>query len=312
LLSAAPIAQDDFLAAVLDGLSRPQKSLPSRFFYDAEGSDLFEEITRLPEYYLTRAEISLLEDHAARIVNGLPADGVLVEFGSGSSLKTELLLRELPRGIHYAPIDVSPAALAEARARLAQRFPDLSVRPIVGDFFHLASLPGTLRQRPKLGFFPGSTIGNAPPAEAARLLSRFRSLLAPEGRLIVGVDLKKDVDVIERAYNDGAGVTARFNLNLLARINREIAAVLDLDAFEHRAFYNRREGRIEMHLVSRGDQSFEIGGHRFSLKAGETIHTENSYKYAVPQFQELARTAGWTPSGVWTDREGLFSVHELR
>lgn len=310
LQSADPTPQD-FLQAVLAGLSRPQKSLPSRYFYDAEGSALFERITELPEYYLSRVELGLLQDHAERIANGLPANGVLVEFGSGSSTKTELILRELPGQICYAPIDVSPAALEEARQRLEQRFPGLAIRPVVSDFFELAHLPGTLRQRSKLGFFPGSTIGNFPPAEASQLLARFRRLLAPNGRLIVGVDLKKDVETLERAYNDSAGVTARFNLNLLARINRDIAPVLDVDAFEHKAFYNAREGRIEMHLVSRKNQTFEITRRRFAFRTGETIHTENSYKYSVPQFQELARSAGWAPSDVWIDSDGLFSIHEL-
>jgi dimethylhistidine N-methyltransferase len=310
LQHADPVPQD-FLQAVLAGLSRPQKFLPSRYFYDAEGSALFEQITELPEYYLTRVELDLLQDHADRIANGLPAHGVLVEFGSGSSTKTELILRQLPSQICYAPIDVSHAALEDARNRLEQRFPDLAIRPVVSDFFELAHLPGHLRHRPKLGFFPGSTIGNYPPAEASQLLTKFRRLLAPNGRLIVGVDLKKDVATLERAYNDSAGVTARFNLNLLARINRDIAPVIDIDAFEHGAFYNPREGRIEMHLVSRRDQRFEIAGRRFALKTGETIHTENSYKYAIPQFQELARAAGWTPSNVWTDRDGFFSIHEL-
>jgi len=309
--NAAPGAHDDFLHAVTAGLSQQQKSLPSRYFYDAEGSALFERITELPEYYLTTTEIGILDAHAARMTRGLPADGVLVEFGSGSSVKTELLLRELPGDTTYAPIDVSRTALEEARGRLERRFPDLDVHPIAGDFFQLARMPGMLRDRPKLGFFPGSTIGNFAPAEAARLLRTFRALLAPGGRLIVGVDLKKNVEILERAYNDSAGVTAKFNLNLLARINREIAPVVDLDAFEHRAFYNAREGRIEMHLVSRRAQSFEIAGRRFFFAAGETIHTENSYKSTALQFQVLARSAGWTPTDVWTDREGLFSIHEL-
>lgn len=304
-------AENAFQHAVLDGLSRPQKSLPSRFFYDARGSELFERITGLPEYYPTRVETGLLAAHAASMTRGLPGDGALVEFGSGSSRKTELLLRELPRDATYAPIDVSPAALEAARRRLARRFPGLQVLPIVGDFSELARLPVALRRRPKLGFFPGSTIGNFSPVDASLLLRRFRDLLAPDGRLVIGVDLKKDSRVLERAYNDGAGVTAKFNLNLLARINREIAPVLDLDAFEHKAFYDAREGRIEMHLVSRCDQSFEIAGRRFFLKSGETIHTENSYKYGVSQFRALAQSAGWAPSQVWIDSDGLFSIHEL-
>ena len=303
--------QDDFLEAVLDGLSRLQKSLPSRYFYDARGSELFERITELPEYYPTRVETELLVAHAASITRGLPRGSVLVEFGSGSSIKTELLLRAFPRDGVYAPIDVSPAALEDARQRLAQRFPDLTVWPIVGDFFKLRRLPHALAARPKLGFFPGSTIGNFTPPDASRLLSIFRSLLGPDGRLVIGVDLEKDGRVLERAYNDGAGITAEFNLNLIRRINKEIAPVVDINAFEHRALYNEREGRIEMHLVSRRDQSFDIRGQRFFLARGETIHTENSYKYTVSRFQAVARSAGWMSSQVWIDKDELFSIHEL-
>lgn len=309
---ALPHAADsEFALEIIAGLTRQPKTLPCRYFYDARGSDLFERITDLPEYYPTKAEIALLEAHAGEMAALAGPGCCLIEFGSGSSRKTELLLRELPRDATYAPIDVSPAALEAARRRLARRFPGLQVLPIVGDFSELARLPVALRRRPKLGFFPGSTIGNFSPVDASLLLRRFRDLLAPDGRLVIGVDLKKDSRVLERAYNDGAGVTAKFNLNLLARINREIAPVLDLDAFEHKAFYDAREGRIEMHLVSRCDQSFEIAGRRFFLKSGETIHTENSYKYAVSQFRALAQSAGWAPSQVWIDSDGLFSIHEL-
>jgi dimethylhistidine N-methyltransferase len=307
----APSQRDDFLEAVLDGLSRPQKSLPSRYFYDARGSELFERITQLPEYYPTRVETELLAAHADSITRGLPSGSVLVEFGSGSSTKTELLLRAFPGDGIYAPIDVSPAALDDARQRLALHFPDLIVWPIMGDFFKLRRLPQALAGRSKLGFFPGSTIGNFTPADASRLLSVFRILLAPNGRLVIGVDLQKDAGVLERAYNDSAGITAEFNLNLIRRINREIAPILDVDAFEHMALYNGREGRIEMHLVSRRDQSFDIGGRRFFLARGETIHTENSYKYTVARFQAVARSAGWMSSQVWIDNDELFSIHEL-
>ena len=307
----APPPQDDFLEAVLEGLSRPQKSLPSRYFYDARGSQLFERITKLPEYYPTRVETELLASHAASITRGLPRGSVLVEFGSGSSIKTELLLRAFPRDGVYAPVDVSSAALEDARQRLALRFPDLIVWPIVSDFFKMRRLPQAWARRPKLGFFPGSTIGNFTPADASRLLGVFRSLLAPNGRLVIGVDLKKDVRVLERAYNDGAGITAEFNLNLIRRINNEIAPVVDINAFGNRAIYNVREGRMKMHLVSLRDQSFDIRGRRFFLARGETIHTENSYKYTVPRFQAVARSAGWMSSQVWIDKDELFSIHEL-
>lgn len=303
--------EDDFATAVLDGLSRPQKALPCRFFYDARGSELFEEITRLPEYYPTRAETAILDAHAAEMAQGVPAGGLLVEFGSGSSLKTEILLRQLPRLGAYVCVDVSESALDDARKRLAERFPGLDMRPIVGDFSHPVAFPADLAGRAKTGFFPGSTIGNLTPAEAQRLLKVFRTGLAPEGRLIVGVDLKKDARQLVLAYNDASGVTAAFNLNLLARINRELSGTLDLDGFTHEAVYNPREGRIEMYIKSRSSQEAGVCGRRFGFQAGERIHTENSYKYSIGQFQDLARSAGWQARRAWTDPAGLFSVHEL-
>jgi dimethylhistidine N-methyltransferase len=311
LLSERFALDDEFSAAVLDGLSRPQKTLPCRFFYDARGSELFEEITRLPEYYPTRTETAILEANAAEMADGVGEASVLVELGSGSSLKTEILLAQLPRSCAYVPIDVSRAALDGATRRLGQRFPGLDVRPIVGDFAQPLAFAADLAERPKTGFFPGSTIGNLTPIEAGRLLAVLRTTLSPGGRLIVGVDLEKDARKLVLAYNDAAGVTAAFNLNLLARINREIGASFDLEAFRHEAIYNPRDGRIEMHLVSRRDQDVWIRGRRFRFRAGETIHTENSYKYAIRQFQDLARASGWLPRRVWTDASALFSVHEL-
>ncbi len=305
------VDENGLAAAVIDGLSRPQKTLPCRFFYDARGSELFEEITRLPEYYPTRTEAAILEAHAAEMVGAMPRSGALVEFGSGSSLKTEILLRHLPRLGCYVSIDVSASALEEAARRLAARFPTLDVRPIVGDFSHPIGLPAAVAARPKTGFFPGSTIGNFTPVEAQRLLGVFRTVLSPGGRLIVGADLKKDARKLVLAYNDAAGVTAAFNLNLLARINRELGGAFDLAAFRHEAIYNPRDGRIEMHLVSTRAQEVAICGRRFRFRAGESIHTENSYKYSIGQFQDLARSAGWQPRRVWTDAGNLFSVHEL-
>ena len=303
--------EDDFAAAVLDGLSRPQKSLPCRFFYDARGSELFEEITQLPEYYPTRTEAAILEAHAAEMADGLPPGSVLVEFGSGSSLKTEILLRQLTQLGAYVCIDVSESALEAARARLAARFPTLDVRPIVGDFSRTVALPADLAERSRTGFFPGSTIGNLTPAEAGCLLQTFRACLDAGGRLIVGVDLKKDARRLHMAYNDSAGVTAAFNLNLLTRINRELAGTFDLAAFRHEAVYNPREGRIEMHLRSTRRQVAGVLGRPFRFGAGERIHTENSYKYTIAEFHELGRRAGWQPTRVWTDESNLFSVHEL-
>jgi dimethylhistidine N-methyltransferase len=307
----AVLEEDEFANAVIDGLSRPQKSLPCRFFYDARGSALFEEITRLPEYYPTRTETKILAAHAAAIVADVPEGAVLVEFGSGSSLKTEILLDKLPRIAAYISIDVSISALEAAKRRLVARFPDLDVWPMIGNFARPVALPAEFALRHKIGFFPGSTIGNLTPAEAQRLLRSFRDMLSPDGRLIIGVDLKKEVSTLVRAYNDAAGVTAAFNRNLLARINREIAPAFDLDAFRHEAIYNPRDGRIEMYLVSTKAQEITLLGRRYHFEAGEAIHTENSYKYSLAQFQDLARTANWLPRRVWTDADNRFSVHEL-
>jgi dimethylhistidine N-methyltransferase len=307
----AGVEADDFAAAVIEGLSGAQKALPCRFFYDDRGSELFEAITRLPEYYPTRTETAILERDAPEMAEAVPAGGVLVELGSGSSLKTEILLRHLPRLGAYVCIDVSEGALSAARARLAARFPALDVRPIVGDFSRTVTLPADLAGRPKAGFFPGSTIGNLTPAQAVHLLTALRASLAPCGRLIVGADLKKDARRLHMAYNDAQGVTAAFNLNLLARINRELAGTFDLGAFQHEAIYNPREGRIEMYVRSRRRQAVSVLGRRFSFGAGERIHTESSYKYTIGEFQELARAAGWQPRRAWTDEDALFSVHAL-
>ena len=302
---------DEFATEVLQGLSRPSKSLPCRFFYDARGSELFEAITCLPEYYPTRTEIEILHTHAAEIASRVDDGAVLVEFGSGSSRKTETLLSCLPRLRAYVPIDVSESALEEAKRRLIKRFPALAVRPIDGDFSRPFALPPDLAKARKLGFFPGSTIGNFSPFAARTLLGAMRRLLAPDGWLIVGVDLKKDARKLVRAYNDAAGVTAAFNLNLLTRINRELEGSFDLDGFRHEAIYDPREGRVEMHIVSIRNQAVRIRGLWFRFSAGETIHTENSYKYSIGQFQDLSCSAGWLPGRVWTDGGNLFSVHEL-
>ena len=311
-LPELPSADDnDFASAVLDGLSKRDKSLPCRFFYDARGSELFEEITRLPEYYPTRTEAAILEANSEEIARDIPDGSVLVEFGSGSSLKTEILLRRLPRLRTYVTIDVSVAALHEAKERLSRRFPALEVRSIVGDFSQPRELPADLSGAQKTGFFPGSTIGNLTRPEAVELLQVFRRVLNPGARLIVGVDLKKDPRRLVLAYNDAAGVTAAFNLNLLVRINRELGGTFNLDSFKHEAIYNPREGRIEMHLESTCDQEVRVLGRRIRFKRGERIHTENSYKYTVAEFQALAQTAGWQPRRVWTDDDRFFSVHEL-
>jgi len=306
-----PDVEGEFGAAVFEGLSRPKKTLPCRFFYDARGSELFEEITQLPEYYPTRTEAQILRSHAGEIVEGFDEGGVLIEFGAGSSIKTEILLAQAPAGLTYVPIDVSDSALGLAKLRLESRFPGLSVRPVVGDFSYPIEIAPDLAARPRVGFFPGSTIGNLTPPDAARLLRTFKASLPRESRLIIGIDLKKDARQLVLAYNDAAGVTAEFNMNLLVRINRELGSSIDLGTFRHEAVYEPREGRIEMHLVSTIKQVVWISGRPFHFDGGERIHTENSYKYSIAQFQELARSAAWAPNRVWTDPRQQFSVHEL-
>jgi L-histidine N-alpha-methyltransferase len=310
LLDAERIDQE-FASDVLKGLSASHKSLPCRWFYDARGSDLFEQITRLSEYYPTRSEIEILERRAAEIAEIGPADGVMVEFGSGSSRKTEILLSALPDLAAYAPIDVSAPALEDAERRLAARFPKLRVLPVTGDFSGELNLPSALPQARRLGFFPGSTIGNFQPAAARDLLEAFSRLLGDGANLIVGVDLRKSLDILLPAYDDREGVTAEFNRNLLRRINVELGGDFDLEQFAHEAVWNEKDSRVEMHLVSRREQSVGVLGRVFRFAASERIHTENSYKHTIDGFRDLARRAGWQPTHVWTDEARRFSVHCL-
>jgi dimethylhistidine N-methyltransferase len=301
----------EFACDVLAGLKRQQKTLPCRYFYDARGSELFERITGLAAYYPTRAEIAILQAHAYEMAALAGPGCCLIEFGSGSSRKTDILLRALPDLAAYVPIDISGAALAGAVARLGREFPALRVWPVHADFNAAVKLPGSLRAGKRLGFFPGSTIGNFEPAEAIVFLKRARALLGPNSGFIVGADLKKDTATLLRAYDDSEGITAAFNLNLLARINRELGADFDLGGFAHLAVYNEDAGRIEMHLRSTRPHTVTLLGERFRFGEGETIHTENSHKYTVEEFGALARAAGWEPQAVWTGAERLFSVHYL-
>jgi dimethylhistidine N-methyltransferase len=301
----------DFAEALIEGLSARNKSIPCRFFYDAAGSELFERITELPEYYPTRTETAILRAHAGDMAALAAPDAVLIEFGSGSSTKTELLLARMRDLYAYVPIDISGAALRDAQTRIAARFPGLNVLHVQGDFARPLSLAPDIAARPRLGFFPGSTIGNLTEGEAVKLLANMRGILGDGSRLIIGADLKKDVRRLLAAYDDAAGVTAAFNLNLLHRANRELGADFDVDRFSHAASYDVRHGRIDMHLVSRAEQSVTVLGHRFRFATGERIHTEHSHKYDVDGFQALAQRAGWRPQVVWTDAERLFSVHVL-
>jgi dimethylhistidine N-methyltransferase len=306
-----PSSLDEFAQAVLKGLSAARKRLPCQYFYDAAGSELFEEITRLEEYYPTRTETAILRAHAASMAEPSGRDAVLVEFGSGSSRKTELMLAALAAPRAYVPIDVSSSALSDAWARLQLRFPGLEIIAVNASFCEALRLPARVVAHRKLGFFPGSTIGNFDPPDAGRLLMHFARVLGSPSRLIVGVDLDKDARRLVAAYDDAKGVTARFNLNLLERINRELGGDFDVARFAHRAIYDQEFKRIEMHLVSRVSQAAQVLGRSFSFSAGESIHTENSYKYSVEQFRAVARGAGWQPAGLWTDANRDFSVHEL-
>ncbi|MDV2984629.1 UNVERIFIED_CONTAM: L-histidine N(alpha)-methyltransferase [Methylobacteriaceae bacterium AG10] len=310
---AAPITEDGlFLADVWNGLGASPKALPAKYFYDAAGSGLFEQITALPEYYPTRTELGILDERGPEIAALLPKGAALVEFGSGSTAKLRRLLRHLPELSAYLPVDVSGEFLREQAETLRGDFPDLAVEPVVADFTRPFALPEGFEGRPLAGFFPGSTIGNFEPCEAARLLDVFGRILGAGATLVLGVDLVKDRAVLEAAYDDAAGVTAAFNLNLITRINRELDGEIDPSTFAHRAFFNAAASRIEMHLVSRRAQTVRVAGRNFGFAAGETIHTENSYKYTLDGFRALAARAGWSPVEAWTDRDGLFSVHALR
>ncbi len=304
-------AHDAFARDVIDGLCARQKHLPAKYFYDAAGSRLFEEITRLPEYYPTRTELGILRARAADIVGPVEPGSVLVEFGSGAATKVRVLLGAVPHISAYVPVDISVDFMNGQATRLMRDFPRLDVLPVAADFTGPFELPAPARGRPLIGFFPGSTIGNFEPREASAFLRRAGQILGAGASLIVGADLVKDEAVLHAAYNDAAGVTARFNLNLLARINRELGADFDLDAFLHRAFYNRARARIEMHLVSLVRQRVHVAGRTIAFDADETIHTENSYKYTPARFAALARNTGWTRRAMFTDADRYFSVHAL-
>jgi L-histidine Nalpha-methyltransferase len=301
---------NEFAADVATGLTAKPKYLPPKYFYDLTGSGLFDRITELPEYYPTRSEIGLLDKHAPEIASLFPQGSALVEFGGGSSRKARILLRAAASVEAYVPVDISGDFLREDAARLRRDFPHLSIIPVVADFTTLTELPAEIAALPRAGFFPGSTIGNFEPHEAAAFLRRAGRILGAGSVFVVGVDLIKAPDILYRAYNDAEGVTAKFNLNLLARINRELGADFELAAFEHHAFYNAERSRIEMHLASTKRQKVRIAGLTIDFRAGETIHTENSYKYSIDSFQALAHGSGWSPLAAWTD--GLFSVHALR
>jgi L-histidine Nalpha-methyltransferase len=305
--------EESFRDAVLNGLGRAPKSIPCKFFYDTRGSALFEAICRLPEYYPTRTEIAILEENAAEIAVQIGPHGRLIEFGSGASTKVRILLRALDWPAAYVPVDISREHLRDAAISLAEDFPSLAVVAVCADYtrpFPLPPLPGPSGKR--VGFFPGSTIGNFEPDAAVGFLANYARILGSGGEMLIGVDLKKDPEMLDAAYNDRAGVTAEFNLNLLERINRELDGDLDIDRFEHVAFYNEVEGRIEIYIRSLANQEAWIASTHIHFGAGELIHTEYSYKYSVPEFRALAARAGFRPIDTWTDPAALFSVHYFR
>jgi dimethylhistidine N-methyltransferase len=302
----------EFRDAVWCGLSQPHKAIPAKFFYDREGSRLFEAICETPEYYPTRTETALLARIAPEIGALAGAGRTIVEYGSGAGVKIRALLDNMTEPAGYVPVDISRAHLIDAAAALAADYPALHIAPVSADYTKPFTLPRVATGPAAwLGFFPGSTIGNFTLPQATQFLSTARRTLGSGSLFVVGADLRKDVVRLNAAYNDAAGVTAAFNLNLLGRINRELDGTFDLDGFLHRAFYEPEQGRIEMHLVSRRAQKVQVAGRIFAFFEGETIHTENSYKYDLDQFRGLAMSAGWSHRAVWTDPDKLFSVHLL-
>jgi len=299
-----------FARDVIDDLSQYPKRLSPKYFYDAAGSELFEQITLLPEYYPTRTELTILRDRSRAISAIIPKGAALVEFGAGATTKVRLLLSKCTLGA-YVPVDISGEFLTAQADVLRADFPGLQVHPVTADFTAPFTLPDAIGAMPKVGFFPGSTLGNFEPHEAGAFLRSARDILGQGARMVIGVDLEKDERVLYDAYNDAAGVTARFNLNVLHRINRELGGDFDVGAFIHRAIYNRDRHRIEMHLISRKALTARVLGKKFSFRPGESIHTENSYKYSLERFTALAKGSGWTPLQSWTDPAGMFSVHAL-
>jgi dimethylhistidine N-methyltransferase len=303
-------AEEHFAADVLAGLTVSPKRLAPKYFYDAEGSRLFERITELPEYYPTRCEMKILHDHAGDIGRLIPQGAALIEFGSGSSKKARIVLGAAADKLSaYVPVDICREMIEQEAAELRPDFPQVKVLPVCADITQMFPLPAEAKAAPvRVGFFPGSTIGNFEPHEAAAFLRNAAKILGRNARLIVGADLIKPAEVLHAAYNDKQRVTAKFNLNLLTRINRELGGTFKLACFEHHAFYNRERHRIEMHLASLKRQKVKVAGDTIDFRAGETIHTENSYKFSVESLAALARGAGWRPLKAWTDARKYFSI----
>jgi dimethylhistidine N-methyltransferase len=302
------LADPAFRADVLNGLAARPRAIPARWFYDRRGSELFEAITRLPEYYPTRTETALLETVCPQVATVFGQGGAVVEFGSGASAKTPILLRAV-RPAAYVPIDISGEFLRDSARALAAAFPDIAVQPVEGDFLKPLKLPAGIGGLPRLGFFPGSTIGNMAPAAAVDLLRAMRQSLGEGSSLLIGIDRIKAAGILVPAYDDAQGITARFNRNLLERINRELDGSIPLDAFHHAARWNDSLARIEMHLEATRDAAFEVDGRPFEIRAGETIHTENSHKYGPRDARLLLAAGGWTVTREWTDPADLFALY---
>jgi len=297
---------------VLAGLRAPHKRLPTKLFYDAVGSQLFEQICELPEYYLTRTELAIMHRYAANMAAMIGPRALLVELGSGSSLKTRALLDHLDQPAAYVPIDISPSMLAESSATLAAAYHGLQILPVCADYTDDLSMPDLDEPANRtVVYFPGSTIGNFHPRQACKFLRRMRRLVGNGGGMLVGIDLKKNPAVLHAAYNDAQGITAAFNLNMLDRVNRELAGNFVVEQFSHYAFYNPRRGRIEMHLVSREDQKVRVAGETFHFRRGESMLTECSYKYTLDEFEELALEAGFGVDRIWLDEDRRFGVQFL-
>jgi len=302
-----------FAADALAGLKTTPKRMPAKYFYDAVGSQLFEEITELPEYYPTRCEMKILRDHGKEIGKVIPEGAALIEFGSGSTKKVRILLKGAPRLAAYVPVDICPEMVEEEARVLKADRPQLPVFPVVADICTKFDLPEAARTAPaRVGFFPGSTIGNFESHEAASFLRNAGDILGEGAVLIIGVDLIKAPEILNSAYNDKKGVTAKFNKNLLVRMNRELDANFKLETFEHHAFYNRERNRIEMHLASLKRQKVRVAGETIDFRAGETIHTENSYKYSIDSLNALAGGVGWSQIQAWTDPKKYFAVIAYR
>lgn len=297
---AADAVDPAFRDDVVRGLQQPQPSIPARWLYDHRGSELFDAITKLDEYYPTRTETAIMRDNAEAIAAAAGTGGALIEFGAGSVTKTPLMIEAL-KPDHYVPIDISGDYLRASAAKLAEDYPDLAVDPVEADFTKPFDLPDDIRGLHRVGFFPGSTIGNFVPRSAADLLRTFRDILRDGSSLLIGMDRVKDLDRLRAAYDDADGITAKFNLNLLRRINRELGSDIPVDLFRHEARWNEMLGRIEMHLVATTFMSFAVDGARFTFEEGDTIHTENSHKYGKRAARTLLLAGGWTPVAEWTD-----------